>query len=218
MTYWFCSDLHLGHANILKYAGRTLFMTKEDLDIYNSLIDKSEEEQRKFIISQQSLRNMDKTLIRNINERVKKDDILFHIGDFCFRNTIGGKKGEGSLNRAKYYEKQIKCKAIFLAGNHDKNNGLKTPIQRIVVKLGGKIINLVHDPKYADVDYEINFTGHVHQHWSFKRIRKGFSYTDCINVGVDVNNFYPVNISEILSKYCRWKKKYEKEIAKNGGQ
>jgi calcineurin-like phosphoesterase family protein len=56
------------------------------------------------------------------------------------------------------------------------------------------------------MDCEINLTGHVHNRWAFKRLVKGEKITDCINVGVDVNNFYPVTFEEIMSKYYKWKK------------
>ena len=58
MNYYFTADLHLGHANILKYCGRTIFMTNKDLVIYNRVKNLSREEQRKFILSPESLDNM----------------------------------------------------------------------------------------------------------------------------------------------------------------
>ena len=38
---------------------------------------------------------MNKTLIHNWNSMVKPEDIVFFLGDFCFKNTPGGKPGEG---------------------------------------------------------------------------------------------------------------------------
>ena len=64
--YWFTADLHLGHFNIIKYTGRPF----------------------------KSLKEMNETLIRNWNARVKPEDTVFNVGDFCFKNTKGGKKGE----------------------------------------------------------------------------------------------------------------------------
>ena len=203
MKYWFTSDLHLGHANIMKYCGRTLFMTKKDKEIYNNLaIDK----QSKWKISQQSLDNMNRELIRRWNERVKPEDIVFHIGDFCFKNS-SSKKGEGIKIPASYWEQQLNGKIIHLKGNHDKNNSTKTIIERLVIGYGNRRINLVHKPEFADIDYKINFTGHVHNNWKIKRIRRGESFTDCINVGVDVWNFYPVTFEEIYRRYCKWLKR-----------
>ena len=178
MNYWWTSDYHLGHDNIRKYCCRPF----------------------------KSLKQMNETIIKNHNERVKPEDVVFMIGDFCFKNSSGGKKGEGTLITAKEYEKKLNGKIIFIKGNHDRNNSCKTIIERIVVKYGGKRINLVHKPEHVDLNYEINFVGHIHQLWKFKRIKKAIGYTDLINVGVDVWNFRPVSFEEINKEYCRWRR------------
>ncbi len=157
---------------------------------------------------------MNKTLISNWNSRVKCEDTIFHLGDFCFKNSAGGKKGEGVSYKADYYREQLKGHIIFTAGNHDSNNSLKTPIQKIILRHGGKNICLTHDPKFADFRYDINFTGHVHQLWSVKRLRSGENITDCINVGVDVNNFRPVSFDEIMKRYHKFLRDMNNEIKK----
>lgn len=125
----------------------------------------------------------------------------------CFKSAGG--KGEGSITKADYWKSRFNCKNwIYIKGNHDKkSNSLKTIIERLVIGYGGKRINLVHDPERANVNYEMNFVGHIHNKWLCKRIRKGYSYTDCFNVGVDMHNFYPITFDEIIKKYNRWKKK-----------
>ena len=167
MNYFFSADLHLGHFNIIHYTGRPF----------------------------SSLEEMNRIIIRRWNERVKCDDIVFVIGDFCFRNSSVN-RGEGIRVRAKEWEKQLNGKIIHIKGNHDKNNSTKTIIERLVIGYCGKRINLVHDPEKADLNYKINFTGHVHNKWQIKRqyARNPYYFTDCINVGVDVWNFYPVKL------------------------
>ena len=209
MKYWWTADTHFGHSNILKYAGRTEFMTKEDKELYELYKDKPQEEQRKFIISQESLDKMNKELVRRWNERVKPEDTVFFVGDFCFRNSPGGKKGEGVQTRAKEYESKLNGKIIFCKGNHDGNNGVKTIIERLVIRHGGKRINIVHNPAHVDPNYKINFVGHIHQLWQIKRIKTHFGFTDAINVGTDVWNYYPVNFEEIMKRYYKWKRKQE---------
>jgi calcineurin-like phosphoesterase family protein len=59
MTTWFTSDLHLGHANIIKYCNRPFSSVDE----------------------------MNETLIANWNARVKPDEIVYHVGDFAFGCT-----------------------------------------------------------------------------------------------------------------------------------
>lgn len=177
MRYFFTSDFHLGHDKIRGYCSRPF----------------------------KSLEHMNRIIIQKFNERVKPDDMVFHIGDFCFKSGTG--RGEGEPTKAEVHRQQLNCKnIIFIQGNHDKTNSLKTIIQRVVINLGSKRINLVHDPEFAAINCEINLVGHVHEKWQIKRIRQGYSFTDCINVSVDVWNFYPVTIEEIMKRYSRWLK------------
>ena len=181
MNYWFTADYHLGHANIIKYCDRPF----------------------------KSLEHMDETIVRKHNERVKKGDIVFHVGDFCFKNTSN--RGEGIRVKSKEWEVRLNGKIIHVKGNHDRNNSTLTNIERLVISYGGKRINLVHNPEHCDISYNINFTGHKHQLWKIRRFRKGFDFTDCINVGVDVWNFMPVTFDEIMKRYNKWLKRREYE-------
>ena len=102
--------------------------------------------------------------------------------------------------------KQLNGRFIFVKGNHDRNNSLKTIIEKVVIKYGNHRINLVHNPEFVDYNYDLNFVAHVHNHWKFKRFRYGEKITDCINVGVDVNNFKPKTFEELYSEYRKWYK------------
>lgn len=53
---WFTADTHFGHKNIIKYCDRPF----------------------------DSIENMDQTIIGAINNNVQPNDILWHLGDFCF--------------------------------------------------------------------------------------------------------------------------------------
>jgi calcineurin-like phosphoesterase family protein len=57
MRYWFTSDCHFDHENIIKYCNRPF----------------------------SSINDMNDSLIENWNERVDPDDMVFHIGDFAFK-------------------------------------------------------------------------------------------------------------------------------------
>jgi len=182
-------------------------MNDEELSIYNKLKDRPQEEQKQFKISKESTIKMNERLINNCNERVKEDDILIFDGDLGFKSGTG--RGEGEPEKLQKYVEQIKCKHIYwIEGNHDAKgkNSFKTPLQKMIIKCGGKRICIVHNPEFADVNYEINLTAHVHNNWEMRRIRKGFSYTDAINIGVDVWNFYPVNWQEIWQRYSHYLK------------
>jgi len=159
MKYWFTSDTHFGHSNIIKYTERPF----------------------------KSVEHMDKELIRRWNERVNPEDVVFHLGDFCFK---GGT--QGGENKYTYYEQQLNGKIILIKGNHDNNNSAKTIIEDMLICHGGKYFHLVHRPEDANSEY--NLVGHIHKLWKVKREGRKL----LINVGVDVHNFYPIDITTIM--------------------
>ena len=175
MKTFYTSDLHFGHGNIIKYCKRP-YKTVEE---------------------------MDRKLIKRMNSRIKKDDVVIHAGDFCFRNSSGGKAGEGLQHKPSYYINQLNGHWVFLNGNHDGNNSLKTPINSLVLKLEGRLINVIHNPKHFNFNYNINFVGHIHKDWKFKKI---YHNKYAINLGVDVWNYYPKTYDEIMREFNKWLK------------
>lgn len=124
MNIYFCSDLHLGHRNILKYEPTRIdaiwekfyqndsrFPTKESFREYVlPLVDDfSDEGKIKF---NEILSLHDKMLIDNWNSVVTSDDVVWFLGDFCF----GGK--ENITN----YLKQLKGHKKLIRGNHDRQS------------------------------------------------------------------------------------------------
>jgi len=80
---WFTADFHLGHANIIRYCNRP-FATVEE---------------------------MDQAIVERLNASVKRDDVLYFLGDFCM----------GGQPRIFAYRRRIHCrKIIAVPGNHDK--------------------------------------------------------------------------------------------------
>ena len=183
MNYFLTSDTHFGHANIIKYCNRPF----KDVEEMNS------------------------TIIRKFNERVKEDDICYFLGDFCFR----GNNVHGNGSRAKFadYRNKLNCKnIIFIRGNHDKNNDVKNLMFGCMIHYATKSYMCMHNPEHAIAyAYDVNFVGHVHDKWTFRRFVTQFDIKDCINVGVDAWNFYPVRIEEALSKYRSWQKGHNTE-------
>jgi calcineurin-like phosphoesterase family protein len=111
---------------------------------------------------------MNEKIIENWNCLVTKDDVVFHLGDFCF----------GSY---KPFQDRLYGKIIFIKGNH-------VPPETL----------------YAVPDFtDIVLCGHIHEKWAFKVldhpdiINKS---VPMINVGIDVNNFKPVLLSNIIKK------------------
>lgn len=112
---FFTADLHLGHANILKYSRRMELMTPADRDTLLEIeASKSVERIRRWKPSPESVALMDEMLLANINHAVGKNDRLWILGDFA-----KPKKG-GRGDACKRYRDAIACKDVRLVwGNHD---------------------------------------------------------------------------------------------------
>lgn len=165
VNIFFTSDTHLGHANIIKYCNRPF----------------------------NSLEEMNNTIIRNWNNIVKPEDTVFFLGDFCFKNTTGGKEGEGINVTSDSWRKQLNGDIIFIKGNHDKNNTNNTKLTSATLKMGGYDMFLVHNPEDYNHKFKINLVGHVHEKWKYKIINKNL----LINVGVDIWDFKPVSFEKL---------------------
>lgn len=175
MNTWFTADDHFNHGNIIKYCNRPFKNVEE----------------------------MNETIISKHNARVDDDDIVFDLGDFMFRNSPGGKPGEGKQDKSLVFLRRLKGRRINVKGNHDRNNSLKTCIEKIYIRYGGYDICLVHNPAHADPKCELNLVGHVHSAWKIKRLN---AKSIMINVGVDVHNFSPISFDEIQKCISQFKK------------
>lgn len=123
---------------------------------------------------------MNQTLVNNWNNTVKDNDIVLFLGDFAFKEVATWKE-------------QLKGNITFIRGNHDDKD--KFPIHSLVFKYKGKEYFCTHKPENYDKNYPINFVGHVHQKWKTKVMPDG---TLLVNMSVDVWDFKPVSIKDIL--------------------
>ena len=199
MKAYFSADYHLGHANIIRYCNRP-FIKYEDLNKDN--------EWKSNTIKLKRCQWMNETIIKNHNRKLTDDDILYHLGDFCFRSN------------SQYWESMLNGKIIHILGNHDKNNNIKSYITFANMKIGGLNIYATHKPpeerqvdtveSHYVANCDIILCGHVHNNWKYKwievwnqgcRIKKL-----CINVGVDVWGYEPITIHSILKLIARIKK------------
>lgn len=152
-----------------------------------------------------TVEEMNTKIIERHNSIVKPEDTVFFIGDFCFK---GG--SQGSPSKAEEYKKRLNGNFIFIAGNHDRNNSLKTPIKNLVVECFGITAFLTHRPEDINFQYKYNFVGHVHQNWKIREEKLPYfpeSTTLVINVGVDVWDFHPVSIKTLLKTIYMFKNK-----------
>jgi len=108
---YFTSDLHLGHANIIKYCNRP-FLCEKDYEEWLKIGKKwhqGDYSEASYRISPESVKIMDDYLIEQINKTIPKDGILWHLGDFTFGDP-------------RPYLERINCRVRNIIGNHDKRS------------------------------------------------------------------------------------------------
>lgn len=154
---YFISDTHFNHSNIIKYSNRP-FKTVDE---------------------------MNKTLINNWNNRVKKIDRVFFLGDFC----LGGK------DIIYDFAKQLNGKIIMIKGNHERNNNeIYTNANFAVISpfpiLYNEKIILSHKPINNLNEGMINIHGHIHD------LKYGDKNHHCVSV--EQTNYKPVTLEEAL--------------------
>ena len=167
---YFTADLHFGHENIIRYCNRP----------FDSALD------------------MDKALINNWNTTVGYDDEIYILGDFT--NDIG---------KAKRFLSVLNGKKYMIAGNHDKwlNSPDETRYLLEWVKeytiVGGKGFKwvLFH---YPIAEWAGFYSGSIHLHGHVHNRPASYSWSPAIvrafNVGVDVNNYKPVSMDELVRR------------------
>ena len=162
MKIFFTADCHFGHGKIILYTHRPY----------------------------KNVNHMDEELIRRWNKTVSGNDLVYHVGDFAFKNS--GQKFEQRLNGS----------IVHIAGNHDRNNQVKTLITSADMEFGNKLFLVRHHPPVEPEDisdvYDGILCGHVHDHWKVNIYR---GCIPIINVGTDVWDFTPVSIASLLKFY-----------------
>lgn len=175
MKYWWTSDQHFGHENVIKYCARPFRDAAEQTAV----------------------------LVANFNSRVSPGDVTYHLGDFSFlkkdqsaailkslngshilvlgnhdrTNTSMSDMGFMSVQHSLHVE--IEGKRLFMS--HIPPSSFAEPDReyKAVFK------------QEPHMEYDFHLCGHVHEKWA----RRG----NVINVGVDQRNFYPASLDELLA-------------------
>lgn len=178
---YFTSDLHFGHKPIIEFCGRP-FMTVQD---------------------------MNEILVWNINNTIKKDDLLYVLGDFSFYPKDNNVQIIKSIN----------CPVVLIRGNHDhsgriRNVGFADMFTELDIILGSHLVTLSHFPfawdvndhRYGKGEYEDKYAGsrpkdvgqwllhgHTHSRERIDRARR------TIHVGTDAWNYSPISETDVLN-------------------
>lgn len=176
MRTFIISDTHFGHRNIIEYTNRPFYSVEE----------------------------MNETLIKNWNSVVKKDDVVWHLGDFGF----------GSKETIINIRSRLNGKIFLILGNHD-SHPMKWYYECGFDKVYDKpvIINdfyiLSHMPRVVGADIYGYIYGHVHNDEMYKDYTKN-SFCAC----VERIDYKPILLDKIKEKMWRVQmevEKYEKD-------
>lgn len=177
---FFTSDTHWHHSKIIEFCNRPWTTTEE----------------------------MNEGLIERWNAKVGKNDIIFHLGDFAW----------GGFEKWKSILERLNGRIVLIMGNHDDKNlsELTKPYfehitHQMKIVVGDRPIYLNHYPflcfggAYRNV---WQLYGHVHSvHEDNPRYGSGPDYprlkylmANQYDVGVDLNNFEPINFFEVETR------------------
>lgn len=168
---FYTSDLHFNHTNIIKYENRPFKNSKE----------------------------MDDVLINNWNRRVSKGDEIYIVGDFAFSNGAYANELLKKLNGQKY----------LIKGNHDSFLQERDFDRTLFVWIrdyakinddGNKVILFHYPIAVWDCQHHgsIHLYGHVHSNKDNHHPLLLDLPKTAINVGVDVNDYEPKTLKELL--------------------
>ena len=177
---FFVSDTHFNHENIIKFSDRPFKDVEE----------------------------MDRKLIENWNNKVPKDGLVFHLGDFAWGGSDVWKK----------IREQLNGEIVLIKGNHDIKNMSSTAeqtlfkftTQQMLIEVEGRKMYLNHYPFlcYAGVYRDqqgliFQAYGHVHSGPNKKgkdMPRLAYTFPTQYDVGVDNNNYEPISWHELNEK------------------
>jgi len=136
-----------------------------------------------------SVEEMDKVMIDNWNSVISKNDVVIHLGDFCLcYNNQQLKELRDNLNGT----------IFLLLGNHDHPTRLQNFNIFVFDSLYSEGVNILnnnlifsHRPLWKIPDGKVNVHGHIHDKPSYGRY---------LNVSVDVCNFTPIALEEVIKR------------------
>lgn len=187
---WLTADTHFSHTRIIDLAGRP-FRDAED---------------------------MNDALVANWNAVVAPDDTVYHLGDVAL----------GKLDESLPVIDRCNGRKVLIIGNHDRifRDNKPAYIERfwpiyaqhftsmhdelVLRALQVRLAHLPYDGDSHDEDRYVEhrpaddgmplLCGHVHEAWKTKLSKQG---TPMLNVGVDAQGFFPINLGEALDALSR---------------
>lgn len=186
---WFTADLHLGHANILRYCRRPFLSPAEEV-LLHTLGPRGN-----WRVSRESTTRHDAELLAAINAAVAPDDRLWVVGDFSL----------GDAGCVREYRRRIRCRNVgLISGNHDRPDAasvFELVADNLTVEADGRRFWLCHYPHrdWPGRDAGVwHLYGHVHGRLHAADAGERASVPRC-DVGVDVWSYLPVSVPELVA-------------------
>lgn len=154
---FFTADLHLGHESIIKHSSRPF----------------------------NSVQEMDEKIIDNWNEVVHNGDIIYVLGDMCWKNH-------------KEYARRLNGQINLAPGNHDKMSqigkhiNILKPIHEIKLRGSYPVVLCHFAMRTWNKSHFNSWHLYGHSHGGLEGLGKS------MDVGIDTNNFYPYHQDEII--------------------
>lgn len=174
---------------------------------------------------------MNTSLIKNYNMRVKPEDTCFFVGDFCFKSGVGCEKAEHWLNQLNGHKIMIKGNHD---GQQNGLKTYIDSVYITFANKRIKLVHKPEhsDP----VGAEINVIGHIHNKWKIRTFKEHYDIIEkvmsnvlpsdrqdwtnflntqaknrdsksiLINCGVDVWQYRPVLLDELISYTIKYEK------------
>ena len=141
-----------------------------------------------------SLDEMHETIVTNWNNKVAKGDVVYHLGDFCFKPS-----------QLRAWEEALNGSIHLILGNHDHEWPWS---EKRIQKSGFVSVRPAHYLRHEGYKLYLHHyacrTWRSSNHGSFHLF--GHSHGDIpglnrsMDVGVDANNFTPVSFDEVLDR------------------
>ena len=185
---YYTSDIHFGHNKIIDFAKRPF----------------------------KSIEEMDNTIINNWNNKIKPTDEVYILGDFAFY------KGE----KTNEILKQLNGTKYLIIGNHDcyflKDKSFDKSLFKWIenykeIKDNKRKVVLFHYPIAvwnASHHGSYHLHGHIHRNIETPHPLDFNLGEYALNVGMDVNNFVPMSLDELIQKHIEDFRELERKFFK----
>jgi calcineurin-like phosphoesterase family protein len=164
---YFIADLHFGHENIIKFSKRPYSNAQE----------------------------MDDDYVKIWNSKVKKDDDIYIVGDFCMSSEESVIKG---------YCDRLNGRKHLIIGNHDYfvnkpwvNKYFTTVQNYLEINYNKTLFSISHYP-FSEWNKSMHGSIHVHGHIHNNGYSGEKPFGNIINVGIDVIK-RPISLEEIYN-------------------